>query len=80
MQYMGVPGRQAGQQMNYLNNPPTGWKNNMNQNWDWKQDAENVGRQPMYQQQPQHQYPSLQDCTSKLEDTLEKFMQAILTH
>jgi len=30
---MGVPGRQAGQQMNYLNNPPTGWKNNINQNW-----------------------------------------------
>ena len=46
----------------------------MNQNWGWKQDAGNAGRQPMYQQQLQQQYPSPQDCTSKLEDTLEKFM------
>jgi len=80
VKYMGVPGRQAGQQMNYLNNPPTGWKNNMNQNWGCKQDAGDVGRQPMYQEQPQQQYPSLQDRTSKLEDILEKFMQATLTH
>jgi len=33
----------------------------------------------MYPQQ-QQQYPSLQDKTSKLEDTLEKFMQASLTY
>ena len=50
VQYMGVPGRQAAQPGNYPNNPPTGWRNNMNQNWAWKQDAGNAGRQPMYQQ------------------------------
>jgi len=33
----------------------------------------------MYQQQ-QQQYPSLHDKTSKLEDTLEKVMQASLTN
>jgi len=33
----------------------------------------------MYQQQ-QQQYPSLQDRTNKLEDTLEKFMQASLSN
>jgi len=31
----------------------------MNQNWGWKQDVGNAGRQPMYQQQQQQQYPSL---------------------
>ena len=30
--YMGVPGRQADQQVNYPNSPP-GWRNNANQNW-----------------------------------------------
>ena len=80
MQFMGVSGRQAGQPGNYLNNPPTGWRNNMNQNWDWKQDAGNAGRQPMYQQQQQQQYPSLQDKTSKLEEALEKFMHATMTY
>jgi len=34
----------------------------------------------MYQQQSQQQYPSLQNRTSKLEETLEKFMQATMTH
>jgi len=80
VQYMGFPGRQAGQSGNYPNNSPTGWRNNMNQNWGLKQDFRNAGRQPMYQQPPQQQYPSLQDRTSKLEDTLEKFMQAMMTH
>jgi len=51
VQFMGVPGRQAGQSGNYPNNPRTGWRNNMNQNWGWKQDAGNAGRQPMYKQQ-----------------------------
>ena len=37
VQYMGIPGRQAGQQVNYPNNPPQGWRNNTNQNWGWKQ-------------------------------------------
>jgi len=32
VQYMGVSGRQAGQQVNYPNNPPIGWRNNANQN------------------------------------------------
>ena len=80
VQYMEVLGRQVGQPGNYPNSPPTSWRNNMNQNWGWKQDAGNEGRQPMYQQQPQKKYPSLQDRTSKLEDTLEKFMQATMTH
>jgi len=36
----------------------------------------NSGRQPVYQQQQ----PTLYDRTSKLEETLEKFMQASLTN
>ena len=36
VQYMGVPGRQAGQPGNYPNNHLTALRNNMNQNWDWK--------------------------------------------
>jgi len=44
---MGVSGKQVSQQVNYPNNPPTGWRNNANQNWGWKQKAGNAGRQPM---------------------------------
>ena len=74
---MGNPSRQNGQQGNYQNKAPQGWRNPPNQPWGWKQETENSGRQPMFQQQQQ---PTLYDRTSKLEETLENFMQASLTN
>jgi len=61
------------------NNFSQGWRNNPNQNFGWKLDAGPSNRQPPYQQQQQH-YPSVHDRTTKLEDTLEKFMQDSLTN
>ena len=61
------------------NNFSQGWRNNQNQNFGWKQDVGPSNRQPPYQQQQQH-YPSVHDITTKLQDTLEKFMQASLTN
>ena len=61
------------------NNFSQGRRNNQNQNFGWKQDDSPSNRQPSYQQQQQH-YPSVHDRTTKLEDTLEKFMQASLTN
>ncbi|XP_068461916.1 uncharacterized protein [Phaseolus vulgaris] len=55
-----------------------GWRNNPNQGFGWKQEAESSNRQIPYQQQPH--YPSLHERTSKLEDTFEKFMQASLSN
>jgi len=73
---MGNPGRQNGQQENFPNNASQGWRNPSNQPWEWKQEMGNSGRQPMYQQQQ----PTLYDRTSKLEETLEKFMQTSFTN
>ena len=76
VQYMANSGRQNVQQGNFSNNAPQGWRNPPNQPWGWKQETENSGRQPMFQQQQ----PTLYDRTSKLEETLEKFMQTSLTN
>ena len=73
VQYMGNSGRQNGQQGNFPNNASQGWRNPPNQPWGWKQDTGNSGRQPMYQQQQ----PTLYERTSKLEETLEKFVQTL---
>ncbi|XP_027903621.1 uncharacterized protein LOC114163516 [Vigna unguiculata] len=77
VQYVSNQGRPGNFSNN--NNFSQGWRNNPNQNFGWKQDAGPSNRQPPYQQQQQH-YPSVHDRTSKLEDTLEKFMQASLTN
>jgi len=76
VQYMGNSGRQNGQQGNFPNNASQGWRNPPNQPCGWKQDTGNSGRQPMYQQQQ----PTLYERTSKLEETLEKFVQTSLTN
>jgi len=70
VQYMANSGRQNVQQENFSNNVPQGWRNPPNQPWGWKQETGNSGRQLMYQQQP-----TLYERTSKLEETLEKFVQ-----
>jgi len=36
VQYMGNPSRQNGQQGNYQNKAPQGWRNPPNQPWGWK--------------------------------------------
>ncbi|XP_027941135.1 uncharacterized protein LOC114194932 [Vigna unguiculata] len=77
VQYVSNQGRPGNFSNN--NNFSQGWRNNPNQNFGWKQDAGPSNKQPPYQQQQQH-YPSVHDRTSKLEDTLEKFMQASLTN
>ena len=77
VQYVSNQGRPGNFSNN--NNFSQGWRNNQNQNFGWKQDVGPSNRQPPYQQQQQH-YPSVHDRTTKLEDTLEKFMQASLTN
>jgi len=77
VQYVSNQGRLGNFSNN--NNFPQGWRNNPNQNFGWKQDAGPSNRQPPYQQQQQH-HPFMHDRTTKLEDTLEKFMQASLTN
>ncbi|XP_027903598.1 uncharacterized protein LOC114163487 [Vigna unguiculata] len=77
VQYVSNQGRPGNFSNN--NNFSQGWRNNPNQNFGWKQDVGPSNRQPPYQQQQQH-YPSVHDRTTKLEDTLEKFMQASLTN
>jgi len=57
---------------------PQGWRNTQNQDFGWKQDACPSNRKPLYQQQ--QQFPSIHKRTNKLEDTLEKFMQASLSN
>jgi len=75
VQYMGNQGRQGGYSGNYQNNAAQGWRNNQSQGFGWKQDA-GPSNTP-YQQQ---QFPSTQDKITKLEDTLEKFMQASMAN
>jgi len=74
---MGNQGRQGGFFGNYHNNASQGWRNNQSQGFGWKQDAGPSNRQPPFQQQ---QFSSTQDRTTKLEDTLEKFMQASIAN
>jgi len=75
VQYMGNQGRQGDFSGNYQNNASQGWRNNQSQSFGWKQDA-GPSNTPYHQQQ----FPSTQDRTTKLEDTLEKFMQASMVN
>jgi hypothetical protein len=62
----------------YSNNFLQGWRGNHNQGYSLRQQASPSQRQPPYQHN-QNQ-PSTEQRMSKLEDTLEKFMQASLTN
>ena len=75
VQYMGNQGRQGDFSGNYQNNASQGWRNNQSQGFGWKQDVGSSNTP--YQQQ---QFPSTQNRTTKLEDTLEKFMQASMAN
>jgi len=50
------------------------WRSYHYQGFGWKQDVGPSNRKAHFQKQPL--YASIQEKTSKLEDTLEKFMQA----
>ena len=78
VQYMNNQGRQSGFAYNYPNSMTQGWRNNPNQGFGWKQEVGSSNRQAPYSQQPH--YPSVHERTSKLEDTIEKFMQASLSN
>ncbi|XP_020208527.1 uncharacterized protein LOC109793466 [Cajanus cajan] len=53
-----------------------GWRNNNNnQGYGWRNEAGPSNRPPQQQQQHQPVYPSMHERTSKLEDTLNQFMQ-----
>ncbi|XP_020215415.1 uncharacterized protein LOC109799279 [Cajanus cajan] len=58
-----------------------GWKNNNNQGYGWKNEAGPSNRPPSQQQQ-QHQpvYPSMHERTSKLDETLNQFMQVSMNN
>ncbi|XP_020203724.1 uncharacterized protein LOC109789229 [Cajanus cajan] len=72
--YMGKQGRQNFSQHPYLQNSNQGWRNNYGGN---KQDmnASSSSKPPH-----QHQHPSLYERTTKLEDTLQKFMQLSMSN
>ena len=55
-------------------NMAQGWSSNQNQGFGWNQDFGPFYRQSPYQQEPQD--PHIHERLNKLEDTLEKFMQA----
>jgi len=77
--YMGNQGRQGGFSGNYQNNNMSqGWRGNQNQGFGWKQDVGSSNKQPPYHQQ--QQIPSTHDRTTKLEETLEKFIQASMAN
>ncbi|XP_052734103.1 uncharacterized protein LOC128196651 [Vigna angularis] len=76
VQYVSNQGRSGNFSNN--NNFSQGWRNNQSQNFGWKQDDGPSNRQPPYQHQQQN--PSVYERTTKLEDTLEKFMQASMTN
>ena len=74
--FMNNQNRQFGFQNSSNNNTSSGWKNYSNQ-------GAGTSRQMQFQQQPfqqQQNFPSVLDKTVKLEDTLEKFMQASLSN
>ena len=73
--FMANQGRQGNFQQGY-NNYQQGWRSNApNQNFGWKPEG-GPPRQPPYQQN----YPSMSERMSKLEDTVEKFVQASLAN
>nr|KYP38160.1 hypothetical protein KK1_040614 [Cajanus cajan] len=57
-----------------------GWRNN-NQDYGWRNEVGPSNRPPPQQQQPhQPAYPSMHERTSKLEDTLNQFMQVSMNN
>ncbi|XP_047166272.1 uncharacterized protein LOC124835393 [Vigna umbellata] len=76
IQYVSNQGRSGNFSNN--NNFSQRWRNNQSQNFGWKQDVGPSNRQPPYQHQQQN--PSVYERITKLEDTLEKFMQASMTN
>ncbi|XP_019457543.1 PREDICTED: uncharacterized protein LOC109357944 [Lupinus angustifolius] len=85
VQYVNNPPRQG----NFPNNPPfnnqfsQGWRGNQNQNqnFGWRQEAGPSSRQPPYQSSYQQgQHPPLHEQQTKLEETLEKFMQVSISN
>ncbi|KAF1891446.1 hypothetical protein Lal_00017082 [Lupinus albus] len=85
VQYINNPPRQG----NFPNNPTyngqfsQGWRGNQNQNqnYGWMPESGSSKRQPPYQQPfQQTQHPPMHERQTKLEDTLEKFMQASMTN
>ncbi|KAK7395179.1 hypothetical protein VNO78_15726 [Psophocarpus tetragonolobus] len=75
------PSQQQPMRCNFCggDHPDGHWvENNQGQNFGWKQDAGPSHRQPPYQHQQQN--PSVYERTAKLEDTLEKFIQASITN
>ncbi|XP_019453179.1 PREDICTED: uncharacterized protein LOC109354835 [Lupinus angustifolius] len=58
-----------------------GWRGNQNQNYGWRPKVGPSNRQPSFQQPFQlDQHPPMHERLTKLEDTLEKFMQVSLTN
>ncbi|XP_019462960.1 PREDICTED: uncharacterized protein LOC109361886 [Lupinus angustifolius] len=85
VQYVNNPPHQG----NFPNNPPfnnqfsQGWRGNQNQNhnFGWRQEAGPSNRQPPYQSSYQQgQHPPLHERQTKLEETLEKFMQVSISN
>ncbi|XP_019431544.1 PREDICTED: uncharacterized protein LOC109338712 [Lupinus angustifolius] len=85
VQYVNNPPRQG----NFPNNPPfnnqfsQGWtgNQNQNQNFGWRQEAGPSNRQPPYQSSYQQgQHPPLHERQTKLEETLENFMQVSISN
>ncbi|XP_019431425.1 PREDICTED: uncharacterized protein LOC109338606 [Lupinus angustifolius] len=85
VQYVNNPPRQG----NFPNNPSfnnqfsQGWRGNQNQNpnFRWRQEAGPSNRQPPYQSSYQQgQHPPMHERQTKLEETLEKFMQVSISN
>ncbi|XP_019420640.1 PREDICTED: uncharacterized protein LOC109330817 [Lupinus angustifolius] len=76
-------------QRNFPNNPPynnqfsQGWRGNpnQNQNYRWRQETGPSNRQPPFQPSYQQDtHPPLHERQTKLEETLEKFMQVSIAN
>nr|KYP55784.1 hypothetical protein KK1_002009 [Cajanus cajan] len=57
-----------------------GWRNNNNQGYGWRNEVGPSNRPPQQQQQHQLAYPSMHERTSKLEETLNQFMQVSMNN
>ncbi|XP_020211727.1 uncharacterized protein LOC109796466 [Cajanus cajan] len=57
-----------------------GWRNNNNQGYGWRNEAGPSTRPPQQSQQQQPVYPSMHERTSKLEETLNQFMQVSMNN
>ncbi|KAF1894131.1 hypothetical protein Lal_00004050 [Lupinus albus] len=82
-----IPNNNQEEEVQYINNPPRqgNFPNNPSYNGQfsqsWRPDSGPSNRQPPYQQPfQQGQHPPMHERQNKLEDTLEKFMQASMTN